>query len=125
MNTVTEAGPGAARLSGTGPAPARAPGTVTDIPVAALRFHAAGFTGADVRSCAADPDMIWLLALLCGITEDEALAVSSALADRIDSYAAAALTPEGAYRLVGLDKALGRPFSEFALAARSAPAVAA
>jgi len=103
----------------------RPPQTITDIPVAALRFHAGGFTAEAVRSAAADPDMTWLLALLCGITEDEALAVSSALADRIGSYAAAALTPEGAYYLASLDKALGLPFSEFALAARPAPAVAA
>jgi len=125
MNTVTEAGTGAARLSGTDPAPACAPGTVTDIPVAALRFHAGGFTGADVRSRAADPDMTWLLAVQCGITEDEAREVSASLADFLDSYAAAGLTPEGAYRLAGLDKDSCRPFSEFALAARPAPAVAA
>jgi hypothetical protein len=86
---------------------------MNDYWTAALKFYATGRTAGALRALAADPVMTRGLALMCGITEVEELEQLLGIADAIDAYAAAGLTPEGAYSLAGLEEIFGCTFAEF------------
>ena len=86
---------------------------IRDYWTAALKFYATGRTSRALRTMAANPEMTRGIALMSGITEEQERAQVLAIADAIDEYAAAGLTPEGAYSLASLEEVFGRPFAEF------------
>lgn len=74
---------------------------------AALKYYGTGRTAQAHRALADSPAMVAGLAFIDGITPAEMRAEMAATADAIGQYAAAGLTPEGAYFLAGLDRDLG------------------
>jgi hypothetical protein len=81
-----------------------------------MRFHATGRTPEILRSYAADPLVTEGIAVLSGITPDEAREQMLALADAVEHITAEGITQEQAYFLMRLDRHFG-PYPGTAAAA--------